>query len=614
MGKRLIAGCLLVCLLLSGCGRQPDSRTDVQVSDAGAGNSDMTGTGSQESGERQETVSAFLDPDEDMEPVPDSYLQPVQMAGRVERFGYSTGDGKQKHAMVYLPYGYSQEQSYDVLYLMHGGGGSAEGVLGPEGGSNELTRILDHLIADGVMQPMIIVAPTFYPEGGADSSVSTAERLVKLFPEEWADDLAPALESHYATFLETADEAGLVATRGHRAFGGFSMGSVTTWYIFMEKLPYVSTFLPISGDCWAEGMQAGSSKPDETANALKNALEGSGYGANDFYIYAVTGTDDIAEPCMTPMLTAMRQLSDTFLFDTDRTGGNIRYRVKEGGSHDMTNVKQYLYHMLPELWPAGQDDVDTGQAVAYTEQALTLENNGQEIYGVAYIPQDGKEAHPLVICSHGLGGSYYNELDTAARLASWGLAAYCFDFRGGGGSASEGKMTDMSVMTEVSDLEAVLQAAQSWDFVEPERIVLLGDSQGGIVSAVTAARHKSEVAGVILSYPAFLVTDAVHERFASKEDIEDVYSFNWITAGRAYAEDMWDYDVYGEIGEYDKKVLLMHGDRDGIVPVSYSERAAEVYPAAEYFVIKGAGHGFSGRAFEEAMEHIRDYLQEIDIL
>ena len=58
----------------------------------------------------------------------------------------------------------------------------------------------------------------------------------------------------------------------------------------------------------------------------------------------------------------------------------------------------------------------------------------------------------------------------------------------------------------------------------------------------------------------------------------------------------------------------MHGNMDGIVPISYSERAAEVYENADYFVIDGAGHGFSGSAFEEAVRHIFDYLQEIQII
>lgn len=250
----------------------------------------------------------------------------------------------------------------------------------------------------------------------------------------------------------------------------------------------------------------------------------------------------------------------------------------------------------------------------YEQREIEVRNQGQRIYGIAFIPQTGTETVPLVICAHGLGGSYQSNLAYAEQLASHGLATYCFDFRGGGGSRSEGSTTEMSVMTEVSDLEAILEAAREWDFVNASQMVLLGTSQGGITSAIAAARHADDVAGVVLMYPAFVVSDDIHERFSSLDEVPDVFQFNWITAGRPYVEDMWDYDVYDEIGNYTGKVLLIHGTADGIVPVSYSDRAADVYQDVEYYVIDGAGHGFSGNAFEEAVGYIFNYLQEIGII
>lgn len=250
-------------------------------------------------------------------------------------------------------------------------------------------------------------------------------------------------------------------------------------------------------------------------------------------------------------------------------------------------------------------------AYTYRQQEIELEAQGQKIYGIAYIPETEREKVPLVICAHGLGGSYRSNAAYAGQLASHGIAAYCFDFRGGGGMMSDGDTTEMSVMTEVADLEIILGAAAGWDFVDTDKIVLLGTSQGGIVSAIVAARHTDAVSGLVLLYPAFLVHDAVHEQFDSLEDVPDTFRFIWITAGRPYVEDMWDYDVYEEIGNYTDKVLLMHGSADSIVPISYSDRAAGVYEDVGYHVMDGAGHGFSGSAFDEAVKHIFAYLQEI---
>ncbi len=189
-------------------------------------------------------------------------------------------------------------------------------------------------------------------------------------------------------------------------------------------------------------------------------------------------------------------------------------------------------------------------------------NDGQKIYGVAYIPEGKNGRISLVICCHGLGGSYITNEDYAVSLASRGIAAYCFDFRGGGGSRSDGETTDMSIMTEVSDIEAILDASSQWEFVDPDQIVLLGTSQGGAASAIAAARHKDEIAGAILLYPAFLMHDEIHRQFASLDDVPDSFFFRWITLGRVYAEDIWDYDVipgagHGFYGEAKIIALLM---------------------------------------------------------
>lgn len=250
----------------------------------------------------------------------------------------------------------------------------------------------------------------------------------------------------------------------------------------------------------------------------------------------------------------------------------------------------------------------------YRKQKKVLKNQGQEIFGIAYIPDTEDEKLPLVICAHGLGGSYQSNAAYAEQLASHGIAAYCFDFRGGGGSRSDGDTTEMSVMTEVSDLEAVMEAAQGWDFVDENKIALLGTSQGGIVSAITAARHTDRVLGLVLMYPAFLVGDAVHEQFDSLDDVPDRFQFIWITAGRPYVEDMWDYDVYEEIGDYTGKVLLLHGSADSIVPIAYSDRAEKVYEDVDYHVIDGAGHGFYGDDFDQAVRYVFAYLQEIQMI
>lgn len=245
----------------------------------------------------------------------------------------------------------------------------------------------------------------------------------------------------------------------------------------------------------------------------------------------------------------------------------------------------------------------------YEQREIEVMNDGKKIYGVALIPQNAADKVSLVICAHGLGGNYRTNMYYAEQLASHGIAAYCFDFRGGGGNMSDGATTEMSVMTEVYDLEAILEAAQHWDFADAEQISLLGTSQGGIASAITAARHNNEIEGLVLLYPAFLVSDELHKRFDSIDDVPESFWLNWSTVGRCYAEDMWNYDVYEEIGNYENNVLLIHGSADNIVPLSYSEKALKKYRSARLEVLSGAGHGFYGQDAQQAIAWILEYLE-----
>jgi pimeloyl-ACP methyl ester carboxylesterase len=259
--------------------------------------------------------------------------------------------------------------------------------------------------------------------------------------------------------------------------------------------------------------------------------------------------------------------------------------------------------------------IDELPVCEYYSSEIMCANEGKSIYGVAYIPKTNDKKFPLVIFSHSLGGSYLSGLDYAKMLASRGIAAYSFDFCGGAiNSRSDGETTEMSVMTEVSDLNAVIDSARSWAFACTEKTVLLGVSQGGAVSAIAAARQPDKIAGLILCYPAFLVNDDMKAAFSSKKEIPDSYYLQCLTVSRKYFEDMWDYDVYEEIGNFKKKVLLLHGDKDPIVNILYSKRAAEIYGDQEFYVIEGAGHAFSGTHFDKASAHILNYLLEIGIL
>lgn len=264
-----------------------------------------------------------------------------------------------------------------------------------------------------------------------------------------------------------------------------------------------------------------------------------------------------------------------------------------------------------------KDEKEYSFPYSYTTEEILCRNGDKRIFGIACIPETGKEKMPLVIFSHGLGGTHKAGIPYAERLAKAGYAVYIFDFCAGApgtGSQSDGSDLEMSVQTEICDLESVLSAAENWSFADTDKIILMGISQGGTVSALTAVRHQDKTAGLILLNPAFNIFDMIHERFENRESIPEEFDiFNgWFHVSRQYAEDIWDTDPYQELSEYNGKVLLLHGEKDSVVDISYSVRAEQVLSNCEYHEIPDSDHEFYNESFEYVMDLVLNYLNRIE--
>ena len=223
---------------------------------------------------------------------------------------------------------------------------------------------------------------------------------------------------------------------------------------------------------------------------------------------------------------------------------------------------------------------------------------------------------PVAIISHGFGGCGKDVEPYARFIAGMGFAGIAFDFNGGGPrSTSDGATEDMTVYTESEDLKAVIRAAAEEPDLDAGDVTLMGCSQGGFVSAITAARRRDEVEKLVLFYPALSIPDDSRRghmltfRF-DPGNIPEILGRVPITLGRDYAAVAQKLDSFDLIAGYDGPVLLVHGTRDHLVPLSYSQRAAEVYGDRCKFVqLAGADHIFHGENAKKAKALVREFVR-----
>lgn len=283
---------------------------------------------------------------QEIETIPGPYFQASDRPGTLVDFSYKTYESfsyakkvrpLQKHAVVYLPYGYSKNRRYDVFYLMHGGWGDETQTLGTVAGPSPFKNVLDHAIAAGQLRPLIVVCPTYNNTNtnGLDSGYfSLAMQLTENYHNELTHDLMPAVEGTYSTFAVGTRPEDLAASRDHRGFGGFSVGSVATWRTFQYAIDYFRYFLPMS---------CGTSLDDSIFAGAK------GRNPNDYFVFVMTGSNDFAFPY--DEARALRFRESSYFSDVDRVaGGNFAFRVKRGYSHDGIAAMEYTYNGMKAFW------------------------------------------------------------------------------------------------------------------------------------------------------------------------------------------------------------------------------------------------------------------------
>jgi fermentation-respiration switch protein FrsA (DUF1100 family) len=220
----------------------------------------------------------------------------------------------------------------------------------------------------------------------------------------------------------------------------------------------------------------------------------------------------------------------------------------------------------------------------------------QEIVGQAH---DGVSVHHWLnpaaqrervglVVFHGNAGNLEMSAEKFLGFADDGRAVVLSNYRGYSGAA--GRPTEAGLY---ADARALLDRLEESGY-PASRLVLYGESLGSGVA--TRLASERQVAGLVLEAP-FTSIAAVAQR---KYWYLPAY---WLTRDR--------FDNLSRIGRVEAPVLILHGERDRVIPVSHAHRLARAAKRpCELFVFPDAGHA---DLYEHgAMDRIRAFLQLAD--
>lgn len=271
-----------------------------------------------------------------------SFSEPVHASGsKTETVTYKIryqGKTYSKKALVYVPANYDKQKQYDVLYFLHGSGDSATGFYE----NSHYKQVLDKLAKQGKLQNTLVVFPTFYPsQAFVTGDYQKDDKLSRFFARtELMGALIPKVEAKYSTYAKSTTKKELQQTRAHRAIGGFSMGAITSWYVFEEQLPYFKTFVTLGGDSWVI-QEDGGTATKQTAKKL--AQTPKKYPDLDFKILAGAGSRDPAAELLQKQIREMKKYRG--FNDTD-----LKYYELPGAHHTLEATVTLFEHYAKQIF------------------------------------------------------------------------------------------------------------------------------------------------------------------------------------------------------------------------------------------------------------------------
>ncbi|HUP02980.1 MAG TPA: alpha/beta hydrolase-fold protein [Bryobacteraceae bacterium] len=263
-------------------------------------------------------------------------------------FYYSAVLKTTRRMHIYTPPGYEAgNQKYPVFYLLHG-------AMDTDDAWTSVGRagfILDNLLADKKIKPMIVVMPAGHQPGqtgmpaAAPASGAGGAPAVNPFTSEFMTDMLPYVEKHYR----------VIPDRQHRAIAGLSMGGSQTLDIafrHLDMFAYIGVF--------SSGASLGGGRRGPAAGAAPAAATAAPAPAappqNDWETQHLANLDNAALKKGLKLIWLSTGVDDGLITNTRSTVEMLKKHgfqpvfQESAGAHSWFNWRNYLIEFTPRLF------------------------------------------------------------------------------------------------------------------------------------------------------------------------------------------------------------------------------------------------------------------------
>lgn len=224
-----------------------------------------------------------------------------------------------------------------------------------------------------------------------------------------------------------------------------------------------------------------------------------------------------------------------------------------------------------------------------------------------------ENAKAILVMFHGFTG-HCNEhafmfKEFAENMEKVGVSTLRFDFMGSG--MSDGHFEEMTYFTELADAKTIVEYAISIKGDLP--LYVLGYSMGGAVAGNISAIYKEKIDKLILISPAGHMVESAYRHVYNaglKDYNEACVDMGGYLMSKEFADGFVGYDIYKGIENYPNPVLIVHGENDKAVPISYGEKYHNLYPKAKMVVVPNGDHGYNSMALKKILhEAVLDFVK-----